>query len=102
MNFEKITHSKCPHCKKHGISAFFKTSYKHNPVIRCKYCGKKFKVNRAFSIIMILLIVLVVGISARIINENWFHIPLWLVCIIVILLFLISYYFAQLEDINDK
>ena len=43
MDLEKIKYSKCPNCKKYGISANRGIHYHHTSVEICKYCGKNLR-----------------------------------------------------------
>ena len=73
----KLKYSKCPNCKKHGITAFFKIGRGTNSEVTCKHCGKVFKVNWAFSFIMKISIGIFWGIVARIFDRYVMEIPLW-------------------------
>lgn len=97
MKISEIASSKCPICKKYGLP-FYKTSYKYNPTITCKYCGKKFKVNRALSMITLISIAVLVVIGIRIIKENLFDIPGWVSYFMAFALWLAFQYFAPLEE----
>lgn len=101
METNKIKNSKCPHCKKYGLP-FYKTSYKYNPIIICKYCGKKFKVNRALSLTALILLAIFMGVGIRIINENIFDIPMWVCYFLYVALWLAFQYFAPLEECIEE
>lgn len=101
MKINKITHSKCPYCKKYGLP-FYKTSYKYNPVITCKFCNKKFKVSRILSMTVLILGGVAVGTIFRKIDENWFDMPTWLWCSIGGFLWLIFQYFAPLKEYKEQ
>lgn len=40
MDLEKIKYSKCPNCKKYGISALRGIGRASTSTVTCKYCGK--------------------------------------------------------------
>lgn len=101
MNINKIIYSKCPHCKQHGIS-LFKTGYKYNPILTCKYCGKKFKVNRVLYLFVLLLWCIFLGISYRLKDQFWPNIPYWISWIYSVIPLLLFEYFAPLEEESDK
>ena len=96
----KILYSKCPSCKKHGLKAFNKMAGMHNPILTCKYCGKKFSMNMALAIIVKIGIPVFVGIIALIFN-NIIRIPFWIYCVIGIILLLLFEYFAPLEEQDE-
>ena len=98
--FEMIKYSKCPHCKKYGIKAFFKTSHGHNPILTCKYCGKKYSVNIALSIFMKIFIPIFLGLIFLYLRNKNISIPFWIIAIIAILAFMIFEYFAPLDEQN--
>ena len=101
MNIRKIINSKCPYCKKRGIQ-FYKTSYKYNPILTCRFCGKKFKVNRVLSITAIILLAVLVGVVSRKVEEFYPNIPMWSPYCIMILLWLVFEYFAPLDECDDN
>ncbi len=67
--FENLFYSKCPKCKKHGIKAFNKMAGNHNPMLTCKYCGKKYSMNMALAIIVKVGIASVIGLIALFFNK---------------------------------
>ena len=101
MKFENIKYSKCPNCKKHGIS-FYKTGHKYNPIICCKFCGKKFRVNRALSMTVIVLLAVLGGVAFREIKEIYPSIPTWTCYALYSFLWLAFEYFAPLEEYEEK
>ena len=98
IDFNKIKYSKCPACKKHGISAFNKIGYRYNPVVECHYCKKKFSVNIALSIIMKIVISIFVGAIAIIVDTYIVKVPLLIWAIIALILLFLFEYFAPLSD----
>lgn len=97
MNIERLKYSKCPNCKRRGLSGFRKTGYKYNPVLECEYCKKKFKVNRALSVTVDIGMAVIIGLIGQKTGM-----PLWICCIILLLLLAVFEYFAPLEEIEDK
>ena len=102
MNLDKIKYSKCPNCRQNGISAFMKLSKHHNPVLICKHCKKKYKVNFGLSLIVYLTVSIIFGFLAHFINTYIIHIPLWLWGILIAISLLFFEYFAPLEDIENE
>ena len=100
MMFEKITHSKCPNCKKHGLP-FYKTSYKYNPLITCKFCGKKFAVNRVLSMTFLIAMLVLLGFVFQKLQE-WFGVPNWICCVLGVGGWLLFQYFAPLKEHEEK
>ena len=101
MKLKQIKYSKCPQCKKHGLK-IYKTSYKYNPVIICNCCGKKFKVNRFLSLVVLLVDAVFVGVVYRYINYNIIHIPIEISYIVGIVIWFLFQYFAPLEEYDDS
>ncbi len=99
MNFNKFIHCKCPNCGNYGLPVLkIRTTY--NPILRCPYCKKKYRINRFVSFIsvgiILVLIVVIFNCLDYIINiPNWFY---YFVCIIGFILF---QYFAPLEEVSD-
>ena len=100
MNINKITHSKCPHCRKHGIG-FPKIGYRYNRLITCKYCGKKFKVNRALSITVLIILGVLGGICFIKTKEIFSNVPDWICYPLIFILLSVFEYFAPLEEYDD-
>lgn len=101
MHFKNIKYSKCPYCKKHGLP-FYKTSYKYNPVITCRLCGKSFKVNRALSMTILISITVLFGVTYQMINKYWFDIPSWIIYFLCIVFWLVFQYFSPLEEHDEN
>ena len=103
MEIQKIKYSKCPHCKQHGIKAFSKISHRHNPILTCKYCGKRFSVNIILSIFVKIAIPVFFGSITKLFFENLdediLMLILYVACVLTLFLF---EYFAPLEEIPDK
>ena len=100
QKFRKIFYSKCPNCGEHGIKAFHKTLRRYNPIFKCKYCGKKFKMNMALSIVVKCGIAASIGIFGLNFNKV-IKIPLWIYCVIAIILLLLFEYFSPLEESGE-
>lgn len=100
MKISHITNSKCPCCKKYGLP-FYKTNYKYNPVVTCKFCGKKFKVNRALSLTVIILLAFSVVVGFKKVNDYIFNFPEWTIYFIGLALWHVFEYFAPLEEYED-
>jgi len=100
QKFRKIFYSKCPNCGEYGIKAFNKMLRRYNPILTCKYCSKKFKMNMALSIIFKCGIAALIAIFAAIFN-NVIKMPLWIYCVIAIILLLLFEYFAPLEESEE-
>ena len=96
----KFFYSKCPNCKQHGIKAFNKMAGMHNPTLNCIYCGKKFRMNIALAIIIKISIPVFVGAFGFFINDT-IKIPLWIYCVITVILLFLFEYFAPIEEINE-
>ena len=97
MKLEQLTHSKCPNCKKHGISAFFKWGKTSSSTLRCKYCDKQYKVPEIIRLFIIFgsaffAFVICKSLSAFVTVPNWAYYVLGL------LLYFIGEYFAPLEE----
>ncbi len=101
MFFEKIKYSKCPNCKKHGISSFCKTGYKYSPKLVCKCCGTKYRVNFALSSIIKLFIAFLIGIIANIFNRYVYEIPFWIWIVLGLFLLGLYEYFTPLEKSSE-
>lgn len=97
MKFENIKYSKCPNCKKHGLP-FYKTGYKYNPIVICKFCGKKLSVNRFLSMTALIVMIASLGVACQIIDD----IPSWMVYLLGIAFWLVFQYFAPLEEYEEK
>lgn len=93
MILPKLKLSKCPHCQKHGLP-FWKTGRRYNPVLVCKYCNKKYRVNIVLSIATKVLVPCLLGFLLR-------GIPMTLFIVICIIAILILEYFAPVEEINE-
>lgn len=98
INFEKIKYNKCPACKKYGILAFSKISHGHNPVVKCKFCGKQYSVNVAYSIILKISIAVFLGVTALIFDKYLISLPIWFWIIMAIILYFVVEYFAPFEE----
>ena len=91
MDIEKIKYSKCPHCKKYGISAFRGISRNTTFVETCKYCGRRYRVNPALAFILTIVIAAAVcGIYFIVDTFFSIHIPNWVLGLLVGLSFLFS------------
>ena len=93
MILEKLKFSKCPNCKKHGIP-FWKTGWRHNPILVCKYCNEKYKVNIALSIATKVLVPCLLGLILK-------GIPMPIFVIICVIVILILEYFAPVEELTE-
>lgn len=94
----KLTHSKCPHCKQHGIRSFGKIGYKTNPVVTCKHCGKQFRVNWALSFLGKILIPSFIGFCGLFLKSV--GLPLWFWCVLAAVGFGLFEYIVPLEVVD--
>ena len=54
MQENKFRYSKCPHCGRHGIPAFYKLTVKlRRPALTCIYCKKTFQASFLYGILML-------------------------------------------------
>lgn len=90
---EKLKYSKCPHCKKYGISALRGISRASTYTVTCKYCKRKYKMNWALSFIIKISILFFYGVIGFIINTCFSKISVELVVSILTLLAIISFCF---------
>lgn len=95
---EKIKYNKCPACKKYGLSAFSKISHGHNPVVKCKHCGKQYSVNVALSIVLKISIAAFWGVMALIFEKYLTPLSIWFWGIIAIISYFVFEYFAPFEE----
>lgn len=52
MDWNKLTHSKCPVCRERGLPAL-KTGYRFSDkTVRCKHCGRAFATNLGINILV--------------------------------------------------
>ena len=102
MNFEKLKYSKCPHCKKYGISASRGIQYHYTSVEICKYCGKKYRVNWALAFLLKCLFAFIYGGFFLIINTYIIQVPLWIIGISGAFLYLIIRRICPMEEEKDK
>ncbi len=101
MTLEQLKYSKCPSCKKHGITAFFKSGrYTHK--LTCKHCSKKFKINSALNVFAHIGIGIFVGLIAVFVNEYIVPTPVWFWIPAIIILLLCFQYFAPLEELEKS
>lgn len=100
LRLKKILYSKCPHCREHGIAAFGKYGKRGSRTMQCKYCNKKFKINPALGIIIIVGSMLI-GIGLiTLISTYLFSAPGWIGGMIAILCWMLGEYFAPLENVE--
>jgi hypothetical protein len=99
MTLEQLKYSKCPSCKKHGITAFFKSG-RYTYKLTCKHCSKKFKINSALNVFAHIGIGIFVGLIAVFVNDYIIPVPLWFWGIVVIALLGCFQYFAPLEEVE--
>ncbi len=101
MTLEQFKYSKCPSCKKHGISAFHKSGRRTHKVT-CKYCCKTFKINSALDVFAKIGIGILIGVLAVFVNEHIVPTPIWSWIPAIIVLLLCFEYFAPLEEIEES
>lgn len=98
MNVEKIKYSKCPYCKKYGISASRGVGYKSNHAETCKYCKKSFKVNWAFSFVAEFAILFVGLLIYYLINKFIIPVSIWIPIITIIAVYESTLRFYPMEE----
>ena len=101
MTLEQLKYSKCPSCKKHGITAFFKSG-RYTYKLTCKHCSKKFKINSVLNYVVKIGIAISVGLLAAFVNEYIAPTPLWFWIPAIIVLLLCFQYFAPLEELEES
>lgn len=69
---EKVTHSKCPSCKKYGLDAMRGVGRSTYP-IKCKYCGKRYRANWALTNFIIPIFAASVFAASDIAIQKLFH-----------------------------
>ena len=103
MKENRITHSKCPYCSKHGIPAYFKWG-KHLPKeVKCIYCEKTFKVPVWGCILRIVLPIFVGCLSGWIFEYYGMNHDHSLYCgiIMAIITMFVYAYFAPLKKLDN-
>ncbi len=101
MTLEQLKYSRCPSCKKYGISAFHKSGRRTHKVT-CKYCCKTFKINSVLDVFAKIGIGIFIGVLAVFVNEHIVPTPIWSWIPLVIILLLCFEYFAPLEEIAES
>ena len=96
MKENKWLYSKCPHCKRHGITAFFKP-YE----LRCKYCGTLFRTNRYIFRILLVFVGLIVGALGYVIKNYVYDMPLGVLYIIAVIPILAALYFEPIYEVKE-
>lgn len=96
MKENKFLYSKCPNCKRHGITAFLKT-YE----LRCKYCGTLFRTYRSIRRILIVFVALIVGVLGYIIKNYVCDIPLAVFFVVAVIAVLVVGYFEPVYEIEE-
>ena len=102
MNFEKLKYSKCPHCKKYGISASRGISRASTYTVSCKYCGKKFRVNSALAFLLTIAIVFIYYSIYALLNILSINIPVLIIGILAGISVLFSERYWPMEEEKDK
>lgn len=102
MNFEKLKHSKCPHCGKYGISAGRGVGPRSNYFETCKYCKKVFKVNWAFSFFAKLITAFGVILMFALISNYIVYISPWISVGVMIVIFIFTQRFYPMEEITPQ
>lgn len=97
MFIKKLILSKCPCCKERGIISFGKTGKYFRPVLICRCCGKKFRINSFLNILRLLIHVFVGAVALALKNHN-VNIPLWAILVCAVLSHSIFEYFCPLEE----
>ena len=97
MNLQRIMHSKCPSCGEFGLP-ILKSGKMFNPSLKCRKCGKRYKVNRAWTFFMMFFAVIFPGLLLIAIKEKYYPVPDWLFSVILILLWLLTEYYAPLDE----
>lgn len=98
MDIDKLKYSKCPNCKKHGISAFLKLGRASTNRVSCKYCKKTYKVNWILAFIIKILIILALFMF----TEYIYELSVWNSVILGIILLGVFQYFTPLEEIEEQ
>ena len=52
INWKKLTHSKCPGCKRHGLPALKTGRRFSSDTVYCKHCGRGYATNMGINIIV--------------------------------------------------
>lgn len=102
MDLEKIKYSKCPNCKKYGISALRGIGRASTSTVTCKYCGKKFRVNSALAFFLTIAIVFACCSVSAMLNILSIHIPALIVGILAGISVLFSQRYWPMEEEKDK
>ena len=98
MKLEKIRFCRCPKCHEHGIPAFKKIGYRYNPKVQCKYCGAKFSVNIALSIMVQMFIPIFWGVIGLLFTNYILKIPFPFWCALAIISLVVFEYFCPMEE----
>ena len=102
MDIEKFKYSKCPNCKKYGISALRGIGRASTSTVTCKYCGKKFRVNSALALILTVLII-IIGCTVSVIADLFnVRISGWTWGILFGIFILISERYWPMEEEKDE
>lgn len=103
MNMEKIKYSKCPNCKKYGISALRGIGRASTSVVTCKYCGKKYRVNSALALVLTVFII-IIGCTVSIIITDLLKVRIsgWILGILFGIFTLFSERYWPMEEEKDK
>ena len=97
----KLTHTKCPNCKKYGIGFFRGIGYRSTYTETCSYCGEKFKVNPALAAILKIGIPVFFSMVFLIIKSYVIDLPNWLLLIFILVLYFLALRLCPMEE-NDS
>ena len=96
----KLTHTKCPICKKYGIGFSRGIGYRSTYTETCSYCGEKFKVNPALAAILKIGIPVIFSIVFLLIKSFVIDLPNWLLIILILVIYFIALRFCPMENID--
>ena len=96
MDIKKILYSKCPNCKRHGIFVL-KAHRTFNPVMKCEYCEKKYRMNRFNGFLYRLIAIVFPLLVGKLVDTYIVELPIWIPISVGIILYVLCQYFTPVR-----
>ena len=104
MREDKLRFSKCPYCRRHGISAMGKFGYRSTLPVICIYCQKTFKAKLWISALIKIAVGLASGFCALFSQRLGItrEISLMLGLVAFFLFYYLGEYFAPMREVERR